>query len=134
MRLSVQARRADEAVGHYAAQALDRARIRRSTGEVELSAAVLAALPRAIRTEAILRVLRDMGIAQQDISFERIEAAAEAACGPGRRRRIELPGGASAERQGKVLLIRAASSHTSRDCGHSEVTAGHAETTEEPCL
>ena len=91
-------------------------------------------LARAIRAEAIRIVLRDLGIGQQGISFERIEAAAEAACGPGKRRRIELPRGASAERQGEVLLFRAASNRPPRVCGHREATPDHAETTEESCL
>jgi tRNA(Ile)-lysidine synthase len=107
LRLSTHARRAEEAIAAVAADALGRARIRRSDSEVVLSAEVVAALPQSIRTQVVLLVLRDLQVGLQAIGHERIEAAAAVASGDGRRRLIELAGGVTVERRGRELRIRA---------------------------
>ena len=103
LRLSAQAGRVHEAIRFVAAKALNRAQIRRDEGEVVLSAELVAAWPQAIRTEVVLMVLRRLRVSLKAIGSERIEAAAEAACGDGKRRLIELPGGVIVERRGAEL-------------------------------
>ncbi|MBN2563966.1 MAG: tRNA lysidine(34) synthetase TilS [Phycisphaerae bacterium] len=107
LRLSRQARRADEAIRFFAAEALNGAQVHRGRDEIILSTESLATLPEAIRTEVVLMVLRRLGVSLQAVGSERIEAAAEAACGGGERRLVELPGGVTVERRGAELRFRA---------------------------
>lgn len=106
VRLARQARRAEEAIGRMAEEAIERIRLESARGSVVLDAAGLSALPRAVQTELITLVLKCLGTGRQAIGFERIETVADAAEGDGRLRRIELPGGMHVERRGRRLIIR----------------------------
>ena len=103
LRLSEQAGRACAALQSCAAEAFQRALITAAPNEVVLDALVLAALPEAVRTEVVVTALQRLEIGLQEVGFERIDAIAAAACGDGRARMVQLPGGARVHRRGVKL-------------------------------
>jgi len=72
-------------------------------GEICLDADAFAGLPRALQTEIVVLAVSELGLPLRDLAAERIEAAADAGLGDGRRRRIEMPGGMVVERRGRRL-------------------------------
>lgn len=104
LRLAEQARRAEDVIRFCAAEALERSFVRQEKDALVLRAALIAALPKAIRSEIIVSVLRRLGAPLQEVGFERIEAAADAA-GRAGRRVIELPGGVTVQRRKGELWI-----------------------------
>lgn len=106
VRLAAQAERAQAVIREAAESVLPQVIRSEADRAIVLSATGVAALPRAVRAELVLQVLRRLGVGMQPIGFERVEAAVDAASGDGRRRRIELPGGVIVERRGREVHFR----------------------------
>lgn len=106
LRLAEQARRADEAIRAMASQALGHLRVEERGSSVIISARSLAALPPALQSEIVVTMLERLRVARRELGFERIESVLELFDGDGRRRTIELPGGARVIRRGRYLCFQ----------------------------
>lgn len=104
-RLAEDARSAGEVLHDAASEALASARLDQNGRALTLDARRIAGLPAVLRGEVIVVALDHLGVPRKSIGAERIEAAARLAEGNGRRRAIQLPGGAGVERRGRRLTI-----------------------------
>lgn len=107
-RLSEQAGRAVTPGPAPVSLILELLRLDAGAGEFSLDASRFARLPRALQTEVVLHVLRELGVGLKHVGFERLEAVVDAAAGDGRARWLELTG-AQVERRGRVVRFIARS-------------------------
>ena len=103
VRLAEQAGRAAGVLRQIANEALAGILLDSEAGSVCVDPGLFAELPRSVQTEIVVLLLERLGAGLGDVGFERIEAAADAAAGDGRLRRIELPGDVLVERRGARL-------------------------------
>ena len=105
-RLAVHARRADEALRQISGDALKHASVQQSSSQIRFTSGHLRTLPTAVQSHLIMEALHRLGAAIPEVSMERVEAVVELIEGDDRRRQIELPGGFSAERRGRFVILR----------------------------
>lgn len=105
LRLAEQARRADDALRALALQSLRHIRIEQRDDQIILAAQPLAEQPLAVQSEIVIMILDRLGANRKEIGFERIDAILALIAADGRRRTLELPGGAAVIRRGRYLCF-----------------------------
>jgi len=117
IRLSEQARMADDALRFAAREALEQIISREGDDKFEINALAFALMPGGLRSEIVVAGLEKLGVTRKAVGFRRIKAAVESGQGDGRLRRIELGSGATVERRGSRIIFRSGAAQGERPTG-----------------